>query len=157
MKKVYKYKKKLPLEQGKFYLFELYKKVNCPKGDKYFVLTDPFGNKHLVPVKYYTNYKLKMGSYYLCKVDKINCLGRIFIEPPHPFYKENESYLFQFSKTFEEKHKSGNVYPFHLFLGKNNYKAFLATKNSMVPKYLKTGTHSFLVKKISKGKVYIDT
>jgi len=156
MKKVYKYRKKLHLEQGQFYLFKLYKKVESSDGVSYYVLIDPFGNKHLAPAEHYLTYNLKIGSSYLCKIDKINCLGRIFIEPPHPFYKENKIYLFEFFKRIKEKHKSGNTYIYYIFLGENKYQAFLNTPNYNLPKYLKSGLHSFLVKKISKGKVYID-
>lgn len=156
MKKVFKYKKKLCLHQGQFYHFKLHKQSLSPEGLSYFVMVDPQGHKHLVPVKYYSSYNLKIGNRYLCKVDKINCLGHIFIEPPHPFYQENRSYLFRFLKQVEIKHKSGNLDSFYQFKGKNKYHAFLSAENFTLPRYLESGYHSFCVKKISKGVVYID-
>ena len=156
MKKVFKYRKKLRLEQGRSLVFKIHKKVVGPDGDDYFVMVDPFGDKHLVPVEYYSLYNLEVGKSYLCKVDKINCLGRIFIEPPHPFYKENKSYLFEFSKMFTEKHKSGYVYSYYLFRDKNKYKAFLNAEHFKLAPGLQSGFHSFRVKKISKGRVCID-
>jgi len=156
LKKVFKYKKKLHLEQGKVYLFKLHKRILSPDGNDYFVMVDPFYNKHLVPVKYYYSYNLENGKNYMCKVDKINCYGRIFIEPPHPFYRENKNYLFKFSKILEEKHKSGNTYSYYLFQGENKYSAFFNVENYKLPKNLISGLHSFRVKKITKGKVYIE-
>ncbi|MEN8119648.1 MAG: hypothetical protein ABFS35_04855 [Bacteroidota bacterium] len=156
MKKVFKYRKKLRLKQGQFYHFKLHKLSLSPEGMNYFVLVDPYGDKHLVPVEYYSSYNLKVGSSYLCKVDKINCAGQIFIEPPHPFYRENRSYLFRFMHRVEVKHKSGIVEPFYQFEGENSYYALLSAENFIFPKHLESGIHTFLVKKISKGMVYID-
>ena len=155
MKKVFKYKQKLVLEQNQFYHFKLHKKVKGFSGYSYLVMIDPFGNKHLVPAEYYLTYKLKVRNTYLCKVDKINCLGRIFIEPPHPYYKENETYKFRFVKTLKEKHKLGSVQLYYQFLGENKYEALFKENNSL-SEHLKTGIHSFRIKKISKGKVFID-
>ena len=155
MKKVYKYKKKIQLEQGKVYLFKLYKKIESPDETNYYVMIDPFCNKHLIPVGYYLQYNLEIGKSYLCKVDKINCLGRIFIEPPHPFYKENENYLFEFVKKIEKRHNSGNIYNYYLLKGENTYDAYLDAENFELADNLKSGNNFFQVKKISKGKVFL--
>ena len=155
MKKVFKYRKRLQLEQGQFYHFKLHKQSQCPEGLDYFVLVDPQDDKHLVPVKYYSSYNLKIGNSYLCKVDKINCLGHIFIEPPHPFYQENKKFLFTYLRNVEMRHKSGNVFKYYLFKGENEYMAFMSTDNNELSENLKSGFHSFCVKKISKGLVYI--
>ncbi len=156
MKKVFKYRKKLGLEQGQFYPFKLLKKSLSPGGLDNFVMVGPNGDKHLVPVEHYSSYKLEPGKSYLCKVDKINCLGRIFIEPPHPFYQENKNYQFTYLRNVEMRHKSGNMFNFYLFKGENEYVAFLSIDNNEFSKNLKSGFHSFRVNKISKGIVYID-
>lgn len=155
MKKVYKYKKKLLLEQGNYYNFKFNKIIISPDMINYYIVTDKFDNKHLIPVKDYTDYNLIIGNSYLCKVDKINCLGRIFIEPPHPIYKENEEYLFKFSKTIKIKHKSGTIYSYYKFLGNNKYDAFLDADNNTLNNNLKLGLNSFKIKSISKGKIYL--
>jgi len=156
MKKVFKYRKKLRIEQGKFYHFKLHKRSLSPEGLDYFVMVDPLGDKHLVPVEYYSSYKLKVGNSYLCKVDKINCLGHIFIEPPHPFYQENKNYRFTYLRNVQMKHKSGNVFNYYLFQGENKYSAFMSADNNELSENVKSGFQFFLVKKISKGVVYIE-
>ena len=40
------------------------------------------------------NYHLKTGQTINCRIDKINCTGKIFIEPEHPYYKLGEIYEF---------------------------------------------------------------
>lgn len=155
MKKVYKYRKKLLLEQGKQYAFYFQKKVLLPDNLWYYVLIDPFGNKHLLPHEYYSHYNLKTGNTYLCKVDKINCLGRIFIEPPHPVFEEGKSYAFKYSKTISKKHKSGNIYSYHVFVDKNCEKALMNADDYLLSDNLKTGFHHFTIVKISKAVVYI--
>lgn len=156
MKKVFKYRKKLRLEQNQFYLFKLLKQTVSPDGNEYYVVVDPIGNKHLIPVEYYSLYNLEIGKSYLCKVDKINCLGRVFIEPPHPIYKENKSYLFGYLKIIKENHKLGYTYSYYQFRGENGYNAFFDSRNFKLPQNLKSGFHYFRILKISKGKVYID-
>ena len=156
MKKVFKYRKKSGLLLGQFYPFKLLKKSLSPGGLDYFVMIDPKGDKHLVPVKHYSSYKLKVGESYLCKVDKINCLGQIFIEPPHPFYQENKNYRFTYLRNVEMRHKSVNVFKYYQFIGKNEYSAFMSKDNNELSDNLKSGFHSFRVIKISKGVVYID-
>ena len=155
MKKVYKYRKKLPLEQGKKYLFYFQKKVFLSGDVEYFVAIDPFGDKHLIPTEHYTAYHLKTGEKYLCKVDKINCLGRIFIEPPHPFFEEGESYAFRYLKTIQKKHKSGNIYSYHLFEDKKGEKALMNADDFVLDEHLKSGFHLFRVEKITKGRIFI--
>ena len=155
MKKVYKYRKKLHLEQGKQYTFYFQKKVPLPDNFWYFIIIDPFGAKHLLPVEYYTHYNLKTGNSYQCKVDKINCLGRVFIEPPHPFYQEGKSYAFKYLETISKKHKSGNTYSYHVFINKKGEKALMNADEYLLPDHLKTDFHLFKIEKISKGVIYI--
>lgn len=143
------------MEQGKYYLFVFHKIIKSPEGTDYFVLIDPFGQKHLIPARFYTSYVLVIGQKYLCKVDKINCLGRVFIEPPHPFYKENQTYLFRYVKTVKLKHKSGNSYSFYQFIGKNGHNALMDAQKTGLLEQLKSGFQLFRVTKISKATIYI--
>jgi len=156
VKKVFKYRKKLRLIQGQSYLFKFHKKVISPDRSEYFVVIGPFGDKHLIPSEYYSFYKLELGKSYLCRVDKINCLGRIFMEPPHPYYKENNSYLFEYFEQIQEIQKSGDLYNQYRFRGKYSDNAFLDRKHTKLPDKLKFGFHSFKIQKISKGRVYLE-
>ena len=143
------------MQQGEKYLFYFQKKVLLPDDNEYFVLIDPFGTKHLIPTEYYQNYNLKTGEKYLCKVDKINCLGRIFIEPPHPFFTEGKSYAFRYLKTIQKQHKSGNIYTYCIFESKSGEPALVNADNLQLSDNLKQGFHLFKIEKITKGKVFI--
>ncbi|MCK9617902.1 MAG: hypothetical protein M0R21_08725 [Lentimicrobiaceae bacterium] len=72
---------------------------------EYFVLEDPTDMRHLVPSCYYKKYDFTMGQTLRCRVDKINCTGKIFLEPQHPFYREGKIYYFLFIETAQRIHK----------------------------------------------------
>jgi hypothetical protein len=82
------------LVEGEWYHFKIHNLVLLQDESYYYVLTDINGMKHFMPSEYYSDYKLNIGDEILCKIDRINCTGRIFLEPAHPFYKEGEIYLF---------------------------------------------------------------
>ncbi|MBN3034575.1 MAG: hypothetical protein JW861_03255 [Bacteroidales bacterium] len=84
------------LIRGKEYPFRIEKSVNVAGEGEVLVLTDPFGIRHLLPAGYYRGYDLKPGTTVTCRVDKINCSGRIYLEPHHPFYSAGNIYEFRF-------------------------------------------------------------
>ena len=81
--------------EGCFYEFTLEGELVLPSGDKYFKLSDPNGYKHLLNADEYRFYNLTKGQKINCRVDHINCTGKIFIEPEHPIYKPGQLYKFQ--------------------------------------------------------------
>ncbi|UCG27130.1 MAG: hypothetical protein JSV24_09155 [Bacteroidales bacterium] len=82
------------LIEGKEYSFLIEKVLVIPGDGKYYVLADPFKWKHLLKADYYKNYALEPGKDIPCRVDKIDCTGRIYLEPRHPYYKEGNLYNF---------------------------------------------------------------
>lgn len=80
--------------ENKVYQFTLLKKINWEEND-YFVIRSEWNSKHMLPVRYYHRYGFSFGDKLQCRVDKVNCNGRIFFEPLHPFYIEGQSYRFQ--------------------------------------------------------------
>jgi hypothetical protein len=69
---------------------------------KQFIL-DYNGLKFMINADNYKNYPFKLGDKINCKVDKINCAGKMFIEPEHPHFKDNGSYLFKILRNIEIK------------------------------------------------------
>jgi hypothetical protein len=63
--------------------------------ESYFVMQDPMGYKILMPAHFYTHYGFEPGQTIQCRVDKINCDGRMFLEPLHPYYREGQVYEFE--------------------------------------------------------------
>lgn len=84
--------------EGKWFPFRIHNLVQLQDDSWYFVLQDGNGLKHFMPAEFYENYGLKPGDDISCKIDRINCTGRIFIEPKHPCYKEGECYYFDIIK-----------------------------------------------------------
>jgi hypothetical protein len=84
------------LTEGEVYAFTFEKLITLSDGEDYMVMEDPFGIRHMIMYKYYMNYGLKPGTTVHCMVDKINCTGRVFLEPEHPVYKPGKKFLFEF-------------------------------------------------------------
>lgn len=82
------------LEAGRQYDLKIHKMLHLADNQSYYVGIDKNGLKHLVPEHYYKHYDIKPGDIVKCRLDRINCLGRFFFEPEHPFYKRGEIYHF---------------------------------------------------------------
>ena len=87
---------KVELKEGNSYLFKITGTIVLPDGSESFVLTDPNKVRHLINTQYYSEYNLKNNQEIICRIDKINCTGKIYIEPEHPHYKLGEPYNFMF-------------------------------------------------------------
>ncbi|MBE9467693.1 MAG: hypothetical protein IMY72_05140 [Bacteroidetes bacterium] len=94
--------------EGETYQFKVNNITTLPDDNKeFFVLQDIFGNKQLLTTEYYKNYNIKKGRIIKCKVDKINCNGKIFLEPEHPIYKQGKIYDFESVKFDKQKNYIG--------------------------------------------------
>lgn len=82
------------LTEGKTYSFTILNTVSLGPGDTYYVMQDPLGYKIMMPAWYYDRFGFNPGQMIDCRVDKINCSGRMFLEPAHPHYKEGNVYSF---------------------------------------------------------------
>ncbi|TVR68520.1 MAG: hypothetical protein EA408_13410 [Marinilabiliales bacterium] len=86
--------KTLLLSPGKYYKLEIIKTIEFLPGGSWYVGRDCNGLRHLIPVSIYGNYGIEPGSVISCRLDRINCQGRFFFEPRHPYYSEGETYSF---------------------------------------------------------------
>ncbi len=86
---------KIHLQEGFAYEFMILDKVMLQDHKEYFILSDPNRMKHFLEASPYANYPMAKMSRISCLVSKINCTGRIFLEPEHPKYKIGEIYQFQ--------------------------------------------------------------
>lgn len=94
-------------ELGQWYDFVIKNKLNLPDNTTNLVLTDIKGVMHLLPYALYASYGLEPGQIIRCKVDKINCTGKVFLEPAHPRYTEGETYLFRRVSVIEAENEAG--------------------------------------------------
>ncbi|MBW6499524.1 MAG: hypothetical protein K0B09_14135 [Bacteroidales bacterium] len=96
------------LTEGQSYPFRLLGKMELGRGEEFFVLRDPLGYKMLMPAGYYQSYGFAEGQEIICRVDKINCNGRMFLEPQNPWYKEGELYEFEVLSHGHRENIAGN-------------------------------------------------
>ena len=92
-------------KEGESICFKIKKHIDLSENEHYYVLEDEFGRKQLLKSDFYVNYKFKIGQDLNCRVDHINCSGKIFLEPENPFYKEGEIYDFIIDKIETSKNR----------------------------------------------------
>jgi hypothetical protein len=85
--------------EGEEYSFIIHKLVELQDNNKYLIVCDTEGIKHFIPAAAYNNYTFSAGNFITCKVVKINCTGRIILEPRHPVYQEGKVYEFEIVAT----------------------------------------------------------
>lgn len=93
------------LEEGKRYPFKVFNLVTLQDERAYFILEDPYGIRHLLPSWLYTRYDIKPGQEISCIVDKINCTGRVYLEPDHPYYSKGCDYKFELNSVQVNDHR----------------------------------------------------
>ncbi|MFO7573844.1 MAG: hypothetical protein R6W67_01630 [Bacteroidales bacterium] len=91
------------ITEGRKYKFLIEKITVVPEKGDHFVLHGPDGRRFLIPVPNYKDYGLKAGDRVVCRVDKINCKGEVFLEPENPFYNEGQRYQFTVARYREIK------------------------------------------------------
>ncbi|MBI9033885.1 MAG: hypothetical protein JEZ03_05380 [Bacteroidales bacterium] len=136
------------LQENETYLFEIIRTVVLPGEEECFVLKDPFGKRHLLMAEFYRDYGFSPGKKIRCKVDKVNCNGKIFLEPEHPHYEESKVYDFE----VVAQNKLGN-YNGVLFsvkdIFKNVYQVFSPVRQNLKDRL------KCKVNRIKKGQLHL--
>lgn len=81
------------IEEGNEFNFKVEKIIDL-SGESYFILLSEFDKQYLLPVKYYDEYNIKVGNEIRCKIDRISCSGRVYIEPKSPIYSKGDKDIF---------------------------------------------------------------
>jgi len=137
------------LKEESSYDFKVTKLIRLSDDQNYFILLDPFGKKHLMFDRYYIHYGIREGDIVNCRVDKINCNGKIYLEPRHPYYQKDQVCEMEFLDIKEvesSKKKKSNI----LFVNDSFkstavlldvipslYKDYLSKKITVKVKYIK--------------------
>jgi hypothetical protein len=95
------------LTEGKKYNFLVEKELILPDDSIHFLVTGPDAKKYLIAAARYSQYGITTGNMIKCKVDKINCRGKVFLEPENPWYSEGRSYEFQLAGMEAHTDNSG--------------------------------------------------
>ena len=94
--------------EGEIHQFKVAGYTEIPGTDESFlILKNQFGGKHLLKKANYNHYNLNVGQAITCKIDKINCSGKIYLEPENPIYKQGEIYDFEFIKIIDQINSVG--------------------------------------------------
>lgn len=96
--------------EGQRFQFVITNKLVLPGTDEVnLILLGPDKKKYLLAEQFYENYHLKVGQTIQCTIDKINCSGKIFLEPDHPYYKIGERYDFLVLRLAEQENFIGKT------------------------------------------------
>lgn len=93
--------------EGEWHSFKVLKQMQIPGEDNYYLLESPLGNRMLMAAKYYASYSIVPGTTIECRVDKINCTGKMYLEPAHPYYKVGNRYTFQVNRHEQSTDRKG--------------------------------------------------
>ena len=100
----------MEFEEGKEFSFIIEKLITLPDG-QYYILLAEFDQKYLMPAKFYSEYGFKIGQEIFCRIDKVNCNGKVFLEPRHPLYSIGDKDVFLLKEEEERiKHKTKEKY-----------------------------------------------
>ena len=94
--------------EGEIHQFKINGFAEMPGTDEsFYILENRFGGKHLLKSFHYKHYNFNKGEEITCKIDKINCSGKIYLEPENPVYKEGKSYEFDLMKIIDQINSVG--------------------------------------------------
>jgi len=89
-------------------IFRVLRQIVLPDDTESWVLTLDGDDRYLLPAGFYAGYGIREGMALRCRIDKINCTGRIYLKPEHPEYREGECYRFTYVGEEQFTDRMGN-------------------------------------------------
>ncbi len=89
------------MNEGDVFEVKIIREVEWSPAERYWLLQTPAGEKMMLDFEPYVHYGLAAGNTIDVKVDKINCSGKVFLEPFHPLYKAGETAVFKLIAILE--------------------------------------------------------
>lgn len=86
----------MKLNEGEIHSFQVLKRVQIPEEGDFFMLRHVSGRRLLLPYETYKNFGIELGQSISCRIDKVSCTGKVYLEPKHPIYMEGVEYNFNF-------------------------------------------------------------
>lgn len=90
--------------EGEVVPFQVIKLEQIPEQGSFFVLRHHSGRRLLLSAAVYSQYNIRAGTTIECKIERVSCTGKVYLEPMHPCYREGEVYDFKLLEGF----KGGN-------------------------------------------------
>jgi hypothetical protein len=135
--------------EGEWHQFLVVKKLEIPEEKSYYLLESKMGNRLLMTAEHYENYGIKAGDTLNCHVDKINCSGKIYLEPENPYYKVGQIHQFEVLGKKEIADQKGRIKTQYFIRGTNNLEGYAElTERKDIPG---TGKIKARINKIRKG------
>lgn len=123
--------KKGYFQPGEKYSFSVIREVSPDDKEMCWVLESPTRTRHLLQKSMYPNLTLIPGDHIQCRIDKINCSGKIFLEPWNPYYQEGKFYDFIFDHTENITNTIGEIQTVAVVKGINGEKGILPDPGKM--------------------------
>jgi hypothetical protein len=135
--------------EGDWHSFYVLKLLQIPGEDYYYLLKSKSGNRLLMAAAPYHNYGIRAGSTVKCRVDKISCSGKIYLEPAHPQYETGKTYDFEIISQSRLTDRKGRIISRYNLTDseKQHFQASLHTKFELLPQDRIRG----LLQRIRKG------
>lgn len=99
--------------EGEWHYFRVQKILEIPGEDFYYLLESSKGNRMLMPLNFYKYYGIEPGNEIKCRIDKINCSGKIFLEPEHPKLVNDSRYDFMISGKEQFTDRKGRLQTYY--------------------------------------------
>lgn len=93
----------MKFEEGEYHDFFVVKEVSLPEEGVFYLLRHKSGRRLMLPVDTYRNYNISANTTLKCRIDKVSCTGKVYLEPIHPRYKEGKIYSFKLVNVTKEK------------------------------------------------------
>jgi hypothetical protein len=133
--------------EGEEYEFTVLKRVDLPEEGEFYLLRHNSGRRLMLSVSTYRNYSIEPDQTIRCRVDKVNCTGKVYLEPKHPNYVEGNEYEFNIIEIKNNPDNANETWVIVLDCFENQIKV-LWPNDCQLP----TGTSiSLIVEKIKKG------
>jgi hypothetical protein len=142
------------LREGREYKFMVDKELTMPDESRHFVFIGPDENKYLVPEARYSRYGISPGIEVVCRVDRVNCKGEVFLEPRNPWYTEGQSYDFPVIGTEERIDNYGTIQTVIIVQDESGFRIPVPCDKSK-PLPAIASKINLAVEKISKGRIYL--
>lgn len=84
-------------QEGDIIQISLIRETGLNEAEQFYLFQTKEGDKFLLDQSMYKHYNFTPGQIIQARIDRINCSGKIFIEPEHPLYKDLHFYDFSVS------------------------------------------------------------
>jgi hypothetical protein len=136
----------MKLNEGEIHSFQVLKRIDIPNEGEFFTLRHQSGRRLLLSAQTYNHYSITPGNTIFCKIDKVNCSGKVYLEPMHPIYEEGKDYEFEI--ILRESNNDGEEVGLFVIDCFGN-QIYVPISNSTITLYQKTIT--LTISRIKKG------